>query len=112
MRSLPDVEMWVALHSNPGPEHVFVHPSSGRLSGIIDFGDAYFGHPVNDLRRFPHPQDRRAIFDGYTADAPASDNFLKAWRVACLLTDMGLLARSPEYASAVRAEIDQILTEL
>jgi hygromycin-B 7''-O-kinase len=35
----------VALHYNPGPEHVFVDPSAGQLTGIIDFGDAYRSHP-------------------------------------------------------------------
>ena len=50
--TLPDVKELVALHSNPGPEHTFVDPATGRLTGIIDFGDAYFSHPVNDLRRY------------------------------------------------------------
>lgn len=51
MRALPDADVTVTLHSNPGPEHVFVNPMTGRLSGVIDFGDAYFGHPANDLRQ-------------------------------------------------------------
>src|SRR5205807_1478395 len=35
----------VALHSNPGPEHVFLDPPTLMLNGIIDFGDAFVSHP-------------------------------------------------------------------
>ena len=55
MATLPDVKDMVALHSNPGPEHTFVDPANGNLTGIIDFGDAYISHPVNDLRRYRAP---------------------------------------------------------
>ncbi len=58
MRALPDADAWVALHSNPGPEHVFVDPQTRQLTGLIDFGDAYFSHPALDLRRWPRPIDR------------------------------------------------------
>jgi len=111
MRWIPDEVVCVALHSNPGPEHVFVHPGTGKLSGIIDFGDAYFGHPANDLRRFPHPQDRAAILAGYTANAPVTESFMRVWRTACVLTDMGLLARHAREASAAKDELDLILAE-
>jgi hygromycin-B 7''-O-kinase len=56
----------VPLHSNPGPEHVFVEPSTMRLVGIIDFGDAYLSHPALDLRRWGRARDRAAILHGYT----------------------------------------------
>ena len=64
MQTMPDVKNIVALHSNPGPEHTFVDPVSGRLTSLIDFGDAYFSHPVNDLRRYRSPADRQAVLDG------------------------------------------------
>lgn len=105
MRALPDVNLYVALHSNPGPEHVFVHPSDGRLSGIIDFGDAYFSHPALDLRRYPCPDDRAAIFTGYTAEAPVSDEFEQVWSITCALADMLAIARNPECRDAARAEL-------
>jgi Ser/Thr protein kinase RdoA (MazF antagonist) len=35
----------VALHSNPGPTHVFAD-DEGTLTGVIDFGDAYVSHPA------------------------------------------------------------------
>ena len=112
MRSLPDVKEIVALHSNPGPEHVFVDPVSGRLIGVIDFGDAYFSHPVNDLRRFRAPADRQAVLDGYLQDGPVSADFMAAWRVACGVADMVAIAYSPENQTAAQAELTQLLKEI
>lgn len=112
MNLLPDVDIWTVLHSNPGPEHVFVHPENGLLSGIIDFGDAYFSHPVHDLRRFRSPQDRSAVFNGYIIDAPVSNNFIQTWRVAQILTDMIAIVRNPDLCEAAKAELDQILNEI
>jgi hypothetical protein len=40
----------VALHSNPGPVHTFVQPDTLAFVGLIDFGDAYIGHPALDWR--------------------------------------------------------------
>jgi aminoglycoside phosphotransferase (APT) family kinase protein len=109
MTALPKADQWVALHSNPGPEHVFVDPISGRFIGIIDFGDAYFSHPVLDLRRWRCPADRDAIFAGYIADKPVNENFQQVWRVAQLLTDLVAAARNPEYCEAAQVEIKRLL---
>lgn len=111
MSALPDVDMWVVLHSNPGPEHVFVFPETMQLSGIIDFGDAYFSHPVHDLRRFRSPEDRKAVFAGYIAEAPVSENFIQTWRVAQAVTDMIAIVRNPDYCEAAKEDLDQILKE-
>jgi aminoglycoside phosphotransferase (APT) family kinase protein len=111
MRFLPDVDVWVALHSNPGPEHVFVNPETRRLSGIIDFGDAYFGHPVNDLRRWRSPEDREAIFAGYIHGNPVSDNFIRTWKVAQVLTDVIALSLNPELRQQVTGELERVLGE-
>jgi hygromycin-B 7''-O-kinase len=111
MQFLPDVETWVSLHSNPGPEHVFVNPETRKLSGIIDFGDAYFGHPVNDLRRWRSPEDREALFAGYTTDAPAADNFVRTWKVAQVLTDMIALGLQPELYQSATEELERLVAE-
>ena len=76
MATLPNVKNIVALHSNPGPEHTFVDPVTGHLTGIIDFGDAYFSHPVNDLRRYRSPEDRAAVLSGYLEWGPVSEDFV------------------------------------
>ena len=111
MAALPDTWEIVALHSNPGPEHAFVDPISGQLTGIIDFGDAYFSHPVNDLRRFRSPEDRAAILTGYLEDSPGSGKFMAVWRVACAIADIIAIALSTEYSDAAAAELDAILAE-
>ncbi len=110
MRRLPDVEECVALHSNPGPEHVFVHPQTQQLIGIIDFGDAYFSHPAHDLRRWRCPNDRQALWNGYIADSPVSENFQQTWHVACALADMIAILQNPTYREAAEQELHQLLT--
>jgi aminoglycoside phosphotransferase (APT) family kinase protein len=80
----------VPLHTNPGPEHVFVDPDTLRLSGVIDFGDAYLSHPALDFRRWARPADRAALMEGYTAGGRLTDSFSANWRaisVANLMLD-------------------------
>ncbi len=112
MQALPEVDAWVALHSNPGPEHVFIDPASKSLAGIIDFGDAYFSHPVHDLRRFRCPTDRAAIHSGYIAEAPRTDNFEQTWRVACVLADMLAIALNPDCRAAAHAKLSALMPQL
>ncbi len=112
MATMPDVKDIVALHSNPGPEHTFVDPATGKLTGIIDFGDAYFSHPVTDLRRYRAPEDRRAVMAGYLESGPVSADFMATWRVGCAIADIVALAFSPEHQSAAAAELDHILKEI
>jgi hypothetical protein len=71
LESLGKIEVQpVGLHSNPGPEHVFVDNTGRRLSGIIDFGDAYISHSGFDLRRWTEEADRQELLAGYAADEP------------------------------------------
>lgn len=37
------------LHGDIGPDHLIVEPETGRLAGIIDFGDAEVSDPVGDF---------------------------------------------------------------
>ncbi len=112
MFTMPDTWKIVALHSNPGPEHVFVDPISEKLTGIIDFGDAYFSHPVIDLRRFRSPEDRAAILAGYGESSPLSKEFMAIWKIACVIADIIAMALSPEYKAAATTELDQILSQI
>ena len=111
MRTLPDVKTIVALHSNPGPEHTFVDPNSGKLMGLIDFGDSYFSHPVNDLRRYRAPLDRQALLEGYLEAGPVSEDFMAVWRVACGVADIVAIVYSPENQLAAMDELDRLLKE-
>jgi aminoglycoside phosphotransferase (APT) family kinase protein len=100
----------VPLHSNPGPEHVFVDPDTRRLAGVIDFGDAYLSHPALDFRRWAHPADRAALVDGYAADRRLTDSFAANWRaisVANLMLDFATRpSRRDESLEGLRALVD------
>ena len=111
MRTLPATNHIIALHSNPGPEHTFVDPKTGELTGIIDFGDAYFSHPVNDLRRYRSPKDRAAVLSGYVEEGPVDSDFMDTWRVACALSDITAIVLSPELQAEATVELNQILSE-
>ena len=112
MHTLPDVKTIVALHSNPGPEHTFVDQATGKLTGVIDFGDAYFSHPVNDLRRYRSPADRQAVLGGYLESGPVEAEFMAVWRVACAIAAMIAMVSSSEYRSTAMEELDLILKEI
>jgi hygromycin-B 7''-O-kinase len=102
---LPKSELRAALHSNPAPEHTFVDEKTGVYTGTIDFGDAFISHPTLDLRRWRDPTDRETLFAGYTADAPVDDDFLAVWRVVQVLTDLTVIAASPEHRAAAHAHL-------
>ena len=66
----PDDLPAVVLHRDLSPDHVLHDPASGRITGILDFGDLALGDPARDLiflredhgeemldavlRRYPH----------------------------------------------------------
>jgi aminoglycoside phosphotransferase len=112
VRAVPAAEERVALHSNPGPEHVFVDAASGRFSGLIDFGDAYISHPALDLRPWRLARDRSAVLEGYQAEGEVSDSFLAVWRVARLLGEMMAIARGRQDPATTEATLREVLAEL
>lgn len=95
LAALPATIDLVALHTNPGPEHVFLDPDTLRFTGLIDFGDAYIGPPAFDWR-WLLPEDRMVILKGYEEDAPLSGDFLAGWRSTMVLMEMTALASRPE----------------
>lgn len=111
MAALPRVDESVALHANPYLEHVFVHPDTGRYSGLIDFGDAYISHPTLDLRRWNQPADRSALLQGYAAEQPLSDAWLATWRTVMVLADLIVIAHYPERAADATNDLDHLLAE-
>ena len=81
----PLSENWAVLHSNPGPTHAFVMPSTGLFTGIIDFGDAYISHRALDLRPWRDPQDQDVVLEGYAQEVgPRSQGFIAIARIASL----------------------------
>src|SRR5439155_2324112 len=91
----------------PGPEHVFVDPTTLRLTGIIDFGDAYIAHPAFDMR-WPRAEDRDALLAAY-ADGRPSEAFVAAWRTSQILADMTAIASRPDRRELAAASLAKML---
>jgi Ser/Thr protein kinase RdoA (MazF antagonist) len=98
------------LHSNPGPEHVFVDPSSRTLSGLIDFGDAYISHPSLDLRRWTAPEDCAALLDGYGAETEVGDAFRLALSVGHVVALVETMTRRPKRRQAAIDDVRALLS--
>lgn len=97
-KRVPDVFWPVALHTNPGPTHTFVDPATGDFKGLIDFGDAYIGHPVFDLWQWGEPEAREAVLAGYVKNgSPLDDQFWPMWEVAQLISDFMAVIRQRPY---------------
>jgi len=95
----------VALHSNPGPPHVFLDPTTGRFTGLIDFGDAYASHPTLDLHRFPDPADRILLRDAYLDGTPAEPEFHLMWTIAMIYTDLAAVAGGSAHTADAAADL-------
>lgn len=102
----------VALHSNPGPTHVFV--DDGRVfTGLIDFGDSYASHPALDLRTWPDPADRLVLRECYLDGRLAGTEWDAVWTVAMLQADLAVLAdRRTELVDAAAADLTARLAQL
>lgn len=112
LASLPENDERVALHSNPYAEHIFVDPVAHTYLGLIDFGDAYIGHPAFDVRRWNRPAEREALLEGYTADAPVSAAFMATWRAVMVLTDVIVMAHYPDRAAQAADDLQHLLATL
>lgn len=93
---LPQHSLGIALHTNPGPTHTFVDPRDGQFMGLIDFGDAYIGHPAYDLGRWPDPTDRKEVLQGYLEAGDPGSEFWEFWDVAEVLADLLTIVRHAE----------------
>jgi hygromycin-B 7''-O-kinase len=104
--ALPDTAtvVPVVLHSNPSPTHVFVD-TTGRFTGLIDFGDSYASHPVLDLHRWPDPADRVGLHDGYLDGATADPEFHRMWTVAMIYTDLAVMAAGSPHTEAAATDL-------
>ena len=112
LAALPQSQELRALHSNPGPPHVFVDPGTGRFRGLIDFGDAYISHPALDLWRWRWRTERAAVIAGYTADAPVSEDFMRTWKAVAVAAAAILVATVPDRADEATRDLRQALSEL
>jgi len=74
LQTIQDTDMFVALHVNPYIPHVFVDETTHEYSGIIDFGDAYIGHPIFDMWYWKI-SSRETLLQGYTSEKPVGVAF-------------------------------------
>jgi aminoglycoside phosphotransferase (APT) family kinase protein len=98
----------VALHSNPGPEHVFVDPATGRFTGVIDFGDAYRSHPALDLRPWRQSADVANLVAGYQAAGPLSSGFEDVVSTCLVMAELGQVARAKKDPQSAAARIREL----
>lgn len=98
----------VALHSNPGPEHVFVDPSTGRYTGIIDFGDAYRSHPALDFRPWRHPADAADLLAGYQEAGPLPRGFEDVVTTVLIMAELAQVARGRQDPQSAAARIREL----
>jgi len=103
---LPSGTEPVALHSNPGPEHVFVDPDTGQFTGIIDFGDAYRSHPALDLRPWRQPTDVVDVLTGYRASGPLPTGFEQVVTTGLIMAELGQVTRGRQdpQSAAIRVQ--------
>lgn len=98
----------VALHSNPGPEHIFVDPATGRFTGIIDFGDAYRSHPALDLRPWRQSADLANLLAGYQAAGPLPGGFEDVVSTCLVMAELGQVARAKQDPQSAAARIREL----
>jgi hygromycin-B 7''-O-kinase len=101
-----------ALHSNPGPEHVFIDLSTLMYQGLIDFGDAYISHPTLDLRRWTAPGDRVALLEGYGAEAGVDDAFRRTLTIVQLVVLLETIALGSARRPAALQELHALIAEI
>jgi hygromycin-B 7''-O-kinase len=100
-----------ALHSNPGPTHVFTD-SNGTFTGLIDFGDAYASHPALDLRSWPDAEDRITLCGSYLGGSDASAEWNAVWTVAMVYADLAALTGPDRLAERAAADLSLRLGQL
>jgi hygromycin-B 7''-O-kinase len=112
LAALPNDGRRSVLHANPFEEAVFVDPRTESFVGLIDFGDAYIGHPAFDLRPWPKREDRFAILGGYASEGPIDDSFMTTWRIGLVLGILASLVRQLEPLENLEHTLCEILGEL
>ena len=78
--ALAAVEVGALCHGDLKAAHIFVE--AGRLTGVIDWGDAVVGDPLWDIARFALRADAGAVsllLEGYDPERVMVDEL--AWRV-------------------------------
>ena len=109
LEATPDTTAPVALHSNPGPEHTFVDPATGRFTGLIDFGDAYRSHPALDLRPWTDDEDARNLLDGYRSSGALPAGFDEVRRTGLVIMELARAARGMRSTEQTVSALERLL---
>ncbi len=88
-----------------------MNPATLKFTGLIDFGDAYIGPPAFDWR-WPLPEHRIEILNGYKAEGRLVGQFLSAWRPTMMLMEMTAFANRPERRIAALGTLAWLSREL
>lgn len=107
---VPDSTPAVALHTNPGPTHTFVDPADGRFLGLIDFGDAYIGHPVFDLWQWGAPEDRSWVIAGYREAGDLDAAFESMLWVGEVRADLIAVVRDRPYQAEALSHLRSLVS--
>ena len=91
------------VHNDLSPGHILFDPATGRLTGIIDFGDLAFAEPDLDLRFFYEdygPAFTREVLSGEPPERLARARMFSLWdTLVWLLDHLGL---DEDLAGAIR----------
>jgi len=74
LKNIIDTDIFYALHVNPYICHILVDEKTHAYNGLIDFGDAYIGHPIFDMWYWK-VESREKLIQGYTSERPVSPAF-------------------------------------
>lgn len=85
LQKIHNADAYVVLHANPYIPHVFVNEKTHKYTGIIDFGDAYIGHPILDMWYW-NVKSRKMLLTGYVSKKPVSDSFNKIFDIVNIIS--------------------------
>ena len=85
LNNIHNSDDYVVLHANPYIPHVYVNERTHKYTGIIDFGDAYIGHPIFDMWYWK-VKSRKMLLTGYVSKKPVSDSFNKIFDIVNLIS--------------------------
>lgn len=85
LQNIKNTDEYVVLHANPYIPHVFVNERTHKYTGIIDFGDAYIGHPIFDMWYWKS-KSRNVLLAGYASEKPVSNSFNMVFDIVNLIS--------------------------
>lgn len=76
---IPDRSPLVLIHGDIAPRNLLADPETGRLTGIVDWGDAALADPAMDFAKLPLAVLPAAI-EGYLGQTDWSEDGFRSWQ--------------------------------